>query len=118
MASAYPVFLAKILGCAGVDVEIFQTKEDDFGAVFESDLDERVLSWLTGNHGVDATRAADPAAMHIGEVRRLRNRFANGDRAAHKHLRAIVQVCAPTNQGADREWTARRRRRGRHPCQD
>jgi hypothetical protein len=103
MASAYAVFLAKIFGCAGVDVEIGKPEEDDLGAVFETDLDERVLTRLTGNHGVDATRAADPAAMHIGEIRRLRTRLANGDRAAHEHLRAIVQVRAPTNDGADRE---------------
>src|ERR1700682_2038975 len=102
MASTFSVLLAQIIGRAGIDVEFGKTIEDDLVAVFESNLDERVLSRLTGNHGMDAAGAADPAAMHVGVVRRLRTYLANGDGAPHKHLRAVVQVRAPTSSGAVR----------------
>ncbi len=72
-----------------MDVEVGEPIEDDLRAVFESHLDERVLSRLTGNHGMNAARAADPAPVHVGEVRGLRIGLANGDGPAYQHRAAI-----------------------------
>ena len=78
-----------------MDVEVREPIEDDLRAVFESHLDERVLSWLTGNHGMDAAHAADPAPVHVSEVRGLRIGLANGNGPAHQHRAAIFHDRAP-----------------------
>jgi hypothetical protein len=78
-----------------VDVKIRETIKDDLRAVFETHFDERVLSRQTGNHSMDAARAADPAPVHVGEVGGLRIGLADGDGPAHQHRAAIFHDRAP-----------------------
>jgi hypothetical protein len=88
------LFVRVVLGIA-IDLEVGETIEHDVRAVLESNFYERVLTRPTGNHGVDAAGAADPAAMNVSEVRGLRMHLANGDCAPHEHLRPSVHIIAP-----------------------
>jgi hypothetical protein len=98
VTSTRAVFFRRFVRHFSIDVEIDKAIEYYLRAFVESDFDERVLTWLTGNNGMNAAACTDPTPVHVGEVCRFRLRRPHGDGAADQDAGSCFHRFSPINQ--------------------